>query len=475
MADWKQAPIVDDVQEWQSAPVVEDPEQPKTKSEEAFRRFGHPRGAAGEAILSTIGNIGTAAVAGIGGLAEINIERAKTAFPGTRDPDFTGAAAGRVKKIQQAGAELFAPRSATGQAAAEDIAGGVEAVGTAVKYPLSAVPFALGGSEERQEFMEVPMGNYLGEVAEDFGASPLWATVAHMVPDLAMTAAGLGTAGKIKAAGKAPKVKPPTIDELKAQSTVFYKAVDDSGMTIADNSLKTAHNNIVKAAESQGLRKKLTPKTHAALEDIATDVRAGSLTLSKAEELRRVIKQAQAATDTADAAMATRVLRKWDDFIENLKPRDITGGGPEAIQYLKSARNLWSRSRKTEIVEELIDRAGTRAGQFTGSGFENALRTEFRQLALNRKNIKMFTKKEQAAIKNVASGHPLDNAFRTIGKLAPTGVVSLGIGSGIGFAAGGPTGAVALPLVGSISRKLAEAHTLKRAKQASEVMRRGPT
>src|SRR5690606_40869921 len=62
-----------------------------------------------------------------------------------------------------------------------------------------------------------------------------------------------------------------------------------------------------------------------------------------------------------------------------------------------------------------------RASQFSGSGLENALRTEFRQLAMNPKRLRRFTQEEQRAIKEVAFGNPTSNTLRQIGKLAPTG------------------------------------------------------
>ena len=49
-----------------------------------------------------------------------------------------------------------------------------------------------------------------------------------------------------------------------------------------------------------------------------------------------------------------------------------------------------------------------RAAQFSGSGFENALRTEFRNLAQNPKRLRGFSAEEQAAIRRVARGGPAD-------------------------------------------------------------------
>jgi hypothetical protein len=121
----------------------------------------------------------------------------------------------------------------------------------------------------------------------------------------------------------------------------------------------------------------------------------------------------------------------------------------------------------------LVDRAGIRAGQFSGSGFENALRTEFRGLALNQKRIRGFTRAERAAIEKVASGGPIANALRFVGKFAPRGVISTAIAAGGGAVIGGPLGAVVFPVIAEIARASATKVTRTAAERASEIARSG--
>ena len=60
-----------------------------------------------------------------------------------------------------------------------------------------------------------------------------------------------------------------------------------------------------------------------------------------------------------------------------------------------------------------------------------------------------------------------------LGKLAPTGIVSAGIGGSAGYALGGPVGAVAVPAVGAIARRGATKMTQRNVEKASELVRSG--
>jgi hypothetical protein len=113
------------------------------------------------------------------------------------------------------------------------------------------------------------------------------------------------------------------------------------------------------------------------------------------------------------------------------------------------------------------------APNFSGSGAENAVRTEFRTLAKNTAKMRTFTPAERSAIERVAKGGPIGNTLRMLGKFAPTGVVSSALSGGAGYAVGGPVGAVALPAAGFAARQGATAATLGNARAASETILRG--
>src|SRR5690606_18202419 len=159
-----------------------------------------------------------------------------------------------------------------------------------------------------------------------------------------------------------------------------------------------------------------------------------------------------------EARIASIMKDALDDFVQRLRPGDVLAGDPiKGASALKVARDLWARGSKADAIENLIERARNRAGQFSGSGYENALRTEFRAFVRNRRNLRGFTADERAALQRVARGGPIENALRYLGKLAPTGIVSAALSGGAGAAMGGPVGAAALPALGFLARQGATA------------------
>jgi len=394
-----------------------------------------------------------------------------------------------VENIETAGRELFQPTGEPGESAERLLGATTETAGQAIKYPLSAVPFALGGTEEREEFMEMPMGQYLGELAQDNGASPLFATLAHIAPDAVLMAAGGKGIGKSTAPKTpvTPKPRVPTMEQLKADSTALYKVVDDAGITIKADAFESAVGKIMDDFFAEGGRQGLTPKTYAALQELRAESAAGGVTLSKLDELRKVLGKARSSSEAADRASANRAIHAIDRFAENFNRGQLTQTAEgaatgvsmtEGAEYAKSARSLWARARKTEAMEDMIEVAGINAKTYSGAGFENALRNEFkilaRKLVKDKRTRAMYTPAEQAAIKAVAMGEPISNLLRALGKAAPTGIVSGALGSGAGFVIGGPVGAIGVPAVGSLARLFATRMSLAKAKEAKDLMAVGP-
>jgi hypothetical protein len=141
---------------------------------------------------------------------------------------------------------------------------------------------------------------------------------------------------------------------------------------------------------------------------------------------------------------------------------------------------LWKKQAKDEQITKMIEKAQNRAGQYSQSGMDNALRTEFRKLAQNDRAMRRFSPQERAAIQEVArGGGAIEKVSRWVGKLSPRGVVSAAGGAVLGGGAGsalagdpyvGAGGAFAL---GGLGQAIATALTKRNVRNASEVMRGG--
>lgn len=271
----------------------------------------------------------------------------------------------------------------------------------------------------------------------------------------------LGAFTRVMAGG----VTRPTVEGLKAQSKQAFDAADAAGVVVKADSVKRIAKDLQTRLADEGLDKGLHPSVVAAFKRIESAADENQ-TFKGLEILRRISRDAKASNNASERRMASILVEEFDDAVSALGSRDVVvGNAAEAVKKVKEARKLWSIARKTEAIEELIERAGVRAGQFSGSGFENAMRTEFRQLALNPKKMRTFTKAEQGFIKQVAKGKPLANAMRFLGKFAPRGVISAMLGGGVGGAVGGPAGAAGVIATGEAGRSAATALTKGSARE----------
>lgn len=270
--------------------------------------------------------------------------------------------------------------------------------------------------------------------------------------------------------GEAPTV--PSSEELKLASNQAYKKADQAGVVFKDTGYKDFVLDLASTVKQAGIDKDIHPKASAALNRLVEEV-GKNPTLSEMETLRKVIKGAAASKEPDERRIAQVMVGKLDDFVTNASPKEIIAGDKKGVDALAQARNLWAKSSKSDVIENLMDRADLKSSFYTGSGKENAIRAEFRGLALNKDKMRLFTKEEQDAIKEVVNGTNVSNALRYLGKLAPTGVVSGAGSSGLGYAVGGEAGALAVPAIGYAARMGATHLTGQAAKKAAELMRSG--
>lgn len=325
------------------------------------------------------------------------------------------------------------------------------------------------------------VGNKAGEkTAEVTGSPALGAGVNTALQAIPMILGARGVKPKSGEPYKPQAEVVPTKEALKQAAADAYRRSENIGAVVSGERFGSFQRQLSDAIQKNGLDSTLHPDATAAMKRIMSE--SGPMTLEKIETLRRIAQDAEGSIKPADARKAGEIVDAIDSMVENLKPEDLNAGTPEAAAAIKDARNYWSRSRKAEDLDELMRRAEISAPNFSASGMENAIRTEFRALAKNKRRLRKFTPEEQAAIEKVAKGGPIENAWRMLGKAAPTGVISgaLGpaIGGGLGFLIGGPPGAAigatAMPAFGALARLRAGKLTREAADFANELVRRGP-
>lgn len=302
-------------------------------------------------------------------------------------------------------------------------------------------------------------------------------------PALGMLAGtAVGSLGGIR--GRVSEVAPSS-DQLRNLSDIQYTKATKAGVIVSPESLKAKLPAFNQTLRGEGYDVGLHPQINAVIDRLNIETETPK-TLKELETLRRIVKAPTKTFDNPDQQrIAYRLLDEFDDYVENLNPKDLVGAAKEsktATEALSKARNLYARSKKSDVMSDILERAEIKAGaNFTQSGLENALRQELKSLALNKKRIAGFTKAEQDAIKAAAKGGNVQNVMRAIGKYAPTSPIPSGVGgglgAGLGAAIGGVPGAVVggalVPAIGGAGRAIATRMGLNNMQELQDMIALG--
>lgn len=277
----------------------------------------------------------------------------------------------------------------------------------------------------------------------------------------------------LRAAPKKVASPAPTTEELGAMARLAYQRAEESGLQVTGGSFGRLAKGIVFKLQKEGLDQDIHPKVSAATRRLIQSADQPK-TLQEIDTLRRVIKAAAASNDPDERRLAAIMVDRVDDWLNKLSPKDVRSGDANvAAGSIREARSLWSRMRKSEILDDIFKQAEDAAGaNYSQAGLETAVRQRFRSLLSNKKQIRAFTKEEQGAIRRVVRGGPIENVARLVGKMAPRGVISGGFNIGIG-ATLGPAAGLTSTVLGEVARRSATRATLRNASRASEVVRRG--
>lgn len=311
------------------------------------------------------------------------------------------------------------------------------------------------------------------------------AAAARPAPAAAPEAAATAAAPAADDAALAAAARPPapsavpapgptaTTAEFRTAAKSYYKQMEDSGVQVAASGTRKLADEVKTAAEKANIDPTLHPRGTAALKRVEAAADK-PLSFERLDQLRQIVKEAGSSPDKGEQRIAGILTDALDEFVAKAGGTDIAAGdAATAKTALGHARSLWEKFAKLDTVDDLVERAKISAPNFSGSGLENALRTEFRALAKNKSKMRTFSAKEQDAIKRVAKGTATSNIARGAGKFAPTGIVSTVLGGGAGAAVGGGIGAVAVPVAGFAARQLATVLTRRHVAQLETIIRNG--
>lgn len=279
---------------------------------------------------------------------------------------------------------------------------------------------------------------------------------------------GAGIGGAVRTA---PKVKAPTLDELKAQKSAAYKAVDDMGVTFKAPAAKKLAKSIADLVDGEG-GASLYPKTAAIAARVQKVVGSGPLTLTKLDKLRGQIGK---VVPREEMHLGGEVRSLIDQFIDAADGKVIARGGAEAAPAIRKARELNTRFKKVETVTDALGDADLRAAStYAGGNLNNAIRQNLRPLLEKRssKRMRNLTPEESKALNTAVRGSPGQNALRTTGKLLdPQGLIGQIAQMGMLLPSGGWS-LLSAP-VGAAATKAGNVSTVRNVEKLLRVMASG--
>lgn len=420
---WENDPVVQEEQsqDWYlSDPVADEAtvqDQPSAYGSQIFS--GLLEGATGAlgAPIDLVNNFVVApAVSGINSLLGTNIQPSATPLGGS-----AGLRQGlAISPGTENSGEQFARRvSQSVGGAAVPLAGSAKTAGQV----LSGLATATGGGIGGATAQHIAPGNVWLEIAGEL-------------------LGGIGTGAAIssladRAARKSAESAIPTIEQLKDEASDLYRAAEERGIVAAAEDTQVLSQRIKNIARQEELitpKGRISPEYPKAAEAVKLleDYSGEVMNPRQMQVIRETLADARNSTQGKERRIASKFLSEFDSFTDPLAPE------------LRRAREVSQKYLKAGQLETARELAGARAGQFTGSGFENALRTEYR--ALDRRIVKGqeqgWNPEQIQAIQNVSRGTPLSNTARNIGRMSPTGPVSFmataGVPFMIGNAIGGP-------------------------------------
>lgn len=321
--------------------------------------------------------------------------------------------------------------------------GGLFARRTGQSIGATATALPLGGAAAVRQ-AAIPLASGAGGGMAAAGAQQVFPGNPTAEFGAEVVGSGLTGAGLLRGAQRGAQRKldeaVPTVADLKDTAGDLYARAERNGVTASPQMTRQLHDDFANTLRREG---QLGPQGSITNADTSTSKAYNLLGQyadqpmrpSEMDTVRRVIADGRKSTEPGDQRLSGIMLDQFDDWTRPLAPE------------FDEARSVASRYLQAEDLEQARELAGARAGQFTGSGYENALRTEYR--GLDRANIKGRNHFDPAvvdALQKVSRGTPGSNFARNVGRFAARGPVSAGLGVGgpalVGGAIGGPTGAL---------------------------------
>ena len=158
----------------------------------------------------------------------------------------------------------------------------------------------------------------------------------------------------------------PGPDQLRGQAGELYDKADASGVRFKSGYYDKFVDTTLSRMIDEGADKILSPKI-SRISDVLAETKGTTPSIAQLAIVRKQFGNAAGSADRAEARLGSIGVDLVDDFVE--------GSGSSVGGTLAEARGIWSRLKKSEIIDDAIENAS--AAQ---AGIEAGFRNQFRGL-----------------------------------------------------------------------------------------------
>ena len=253
------------------------------------------------------------------------------------------------------------------------------------------------------------VADQIASVADDNNADPTATAVTSLAGGLFAGIVG----GKAYRKATTPKIPLYTPEMARNEARVAYGKVKDAGIKIKPSFVDSMVSEIeanLKRTEGGYLPDAI--KEHGqvknVLDSFKTVAESGDVSFETLDKLRSVaLTYSRESSDKSIKRLMGQVVEGVDLKIATLQPANLVSGTGESLGKslvdVRTAREAWRRNAKATVLEDTLEEALRRGVSPTGREGE-IIRKKFENLYANKKQMRLFSKEEQEAIKRVAEG-----------------------------------------------------------------------
>lgn len=225
--------------------------------------------------------------------------------------------------------------------------------------------------------------------------------------------------------------KTATTDDLRLAADDAYDEARAAGVAYDPKSYSDFIDSLEANFTSQGYSAKFDPIVKEVIGRLDEYRNVGQTpSLTDVMRVRQAIARSKINPDANVRRLAGDVVDRIDDFLERPPTGAVVSGDPAGMAALEQGRKLYAKMRKSETIEDILANA-----DLNKPNAANIIRSEFTQLAKNKKRMLRFNEEEQAAIRSIAAGDTTPKTLSIISRIAP-GTTTKGVLIGMGLGAG---------------------------------------